>query len=114
MQSDGVLGEIAYLDIEDLVHQIGVESGQAGLLENQLTVDDQGEQVTDDEQEVEVAHLVCVRSGGRQQLLERTGLLVEERHVRYVQMIFVNRCPVGELHLGCAPSGTLCPEEHVV
>jgi hypothetical protein len=68
-QGDGITGEIADLDVEDLVHQVTIQSDQTGLLENQLTVDDEREQVPDDEGEVQVSLLFGIwRGSGRPDL----------------------------------------------
>jgi hypothetical protein len=69
VQGDGITGEIADLEVEDLVRQVAMQSDQTGLLENQLTVDDEREQVPDDEGEVRVSLLFGIwRGSGRPDL----------------------------------------------
>src|ERR1700746_434622 len=114
MQGDRVGGEVANLDIEDLVYQVTIQVDQSGLLENQLAIDHECEKVPDDEEEVEVAPLLSVWRSRGEQLLQRPRLLIETGNVRYVERFLVDASPIRELHLGRAPSRTLRPEEHVV
>ncbi len=47
VQRNGIRGEIPDLNIEDLIDDVAVDSAQVGLLQDELTVNHQGEQVTD-------------------------------------------------------------------
>ncbi len=82
MQRNGIRAEIADLEVEDLVDDVVVDPGQRGLLEDELSVDDEREQVPDVEQEVQILLLVRVRGGSDEQLPECLRLLVEPRDVR--------------------------------
>ena len=82
MQLDGVRGEVADEDGEELVEHVLVETGQRGLLQDQLAVHDQREELADGEQEVEVAALLLVGRDGGDELAEGVGLFAEAGDVR--------------------------------
>ncbi len=60
MQFDGVRGEVADEYGEHLVEHVLVQVRQARLFQDQLTVDDQGEQPADGEEQIEIAALLLV------------------------------------------------------
>ena len=92
-------------EVENLVHQVVVDSGERRLLEDQLAVHDEREQMPHDKHEIQVAHLIGIRRRGQQQLFQRLRLIVEPRDVRYTQPAFIDRRPVAELDLRCAAGG---------
>ncbi len=65
VQRDRVGREVADEDVEDLVERVVGEAAQRRLLEDQAAVDDQGEELAEGEQEVEVLDLVPARRRGR-------------------------------------------------
>lgn len=74
--------EVAHEGIEDLIDEIIADGVDQGVLEDELGVDDEGEALSQRQQEVDVLMLRFVRRGRRQQLLEDGDLLAEERDVR--------------------------------
>jgi len=76
----------------------------AALLEDELSVDDEREQVPDVEQEVQILLLVRVRGGSDEQLPERLRLLIEPRDVRNSDVLLIRGRPIGELDLA-RPAG---------
>ena len=64
VQGDGVAREVAHQHVEDGVDRVGVEVGQRRLLEDQLSVDDEREELAQGEQEAELALLLLARRGG--------------------------------------------------
>ena len=114
VQRDGVAREVAHQHVEDRVDRVGVEVGQRSLLEDQLSVDDEREELAQGEQEAELALLLLAWRGGAEQRAEALGLLHEAGDVRHVGERRVARAPVVELDLPEALGRPLAEQELVV
>ena len=114
MEGDRVGREVADDDVEDLVDGVLGEPAQARLFEDQFAVDDEGEELAEDEHEVEVLDLILSRRSARQQSSKPLRLLGEQRDVRHGGELFVRRAPVRELDLAEAAGRPLAEEELVV
>jgi hypothetical protein len=81
---------------------------------DQLRVGQQGEQLTDREQEVDVVLLCGGRRGRREQSLETIGLLEEDRNVRQMREPLKDAAPVRERDPAQTAAGTLREQEVIV
>lgn len=111
-----VAGEVAHEDVEDLVDGVGVDclgAVEGCILEDQLGVDDEGEELADGEQEIDILGLLIARRGAREEGAEGVDLLTEEVDVRQVPG-GKGGGEVVEANLAEATRRPLVPEEGVV
>ena len=110
----GEAGEVPHEDVEDLVDEIAVDVVDLGVLQDQLGVDDEGEDLAERQQEVDVASVWPRRGGaGDQHGLERLDLLLEHAHVGQIETVEHGGVVV-EPDLAQAPGRALVEQEVVV
>lgn len=98
VQFDGVCGEVPYDDGEEFVEHVFVEAGEVGLFQDELCVHDEGEELADGEEEVEVAALLGVGGRGGDELAESVGLFAQAGDVGQVRVRLEGGPPVVEAH----------------
>ena len=113
IELQGVLREVAHHEVEDLVQEVLVHVGDLRVLQDQLAVDDTGEQLAQDEQEVDVLLLLGIGCRRGQEGLEDLDLLLVDVEIGQVVAV-VGRFVIVELDLAQALRGSLLPEEGVV
>ncbi len=109
----GVAGEVAHHEIENLVEQGFIHGVDFGIFEDQLAVDDQGEDFAQGEQEIHILALGLVGSGKGQEFLESPELLPENPQVGQIETI-EDRLVVVETDFPQAARRALLEEKIVV
>ena len=76
----GVLRKVAHHEVEDLVQEFLVHVGYLGVFQDELAIDDAGEQLAQDEQKIDVLLLLRGGSGrGEEGLQLKTTERIESR-----------------------------------